>query len=419
MQKDVVQNFNGTTNNINLLYSKKLFTDKNVKIEDIRSKVDEAEMYEFAEGLFKDIPSKVQIKQKIDIGKVIYIAGSYTQSKIDDFDEAKNLMRDKTKKSYDRDFVTLKKQRIEDPSYKKTQEYRVRTINTLKEKEKEAKEQRRKYTRREHLDNIVKSDTERRAAYRDEVQEEVRKRLGLTKVSGDWRFAISTAANYGLATGDSFDHVVDIAIALNMKGTKFEKATEEDKKKFAAAMDRVLDRLDKTDLTLISKGATEAQFDLSDEDHLEMKDVTQLAMDMDPLMRNYEEIFFKNPEYCKRTEKEYIESRSNRDMLTAMNQQIPLIDELYSSEYIEKNIPLDKLLTMTTEEVQNEMQIVYDTIKDPQELQYLIGLYGRIQYITMSIESGETVVGDFKETFERNRKHAIEMYEKHKKEALK
>ena len=413
-QKDSLQVIHGMIDSMEVLYGSKSFADKNITLDDFKSIKSEEEAMTWATAMLADIPHEQQNKEGLNLMSPIILNGIYRENHPADFDamhkedieNVKNKIP-KILKGYEEQVENTRTKRAD--QYEKTAEYKDQAINKLKEKEKEAKDQNREYTRREHLSNIGKFDDERRMSYRNEVSAAIQEKLGLTELSGRWRYALSTASNYGIATGAPFDEVVDIAIALNIKGKAFANATPEEKIAFAAAMDRVLDRIDKSDLKLLEKGGTDAQFSLSDEDHIRLRDETTLAMDMDPLMSDYEKLLAENPEYCGRTEEDYLKSRPIRDVYTQMNQQVVLLDKTYANEYFENYIPYEKLKEMSTDDVAKEMANLSKQAK-PEEMDMLRGILGDVLYMRAGISEGLLVPGDIEATMKIVREKALEKY---------
>ena len=422
--KDSLQTMHSASNNMDLLYGSKVFFDKNIKIDDFKSKKTDEEMVEWPMAVLSDVPYDVQKKEGINLMNMTLLCGAFRDQNIGDFD---SILKDDKKRvaaKYSEDMEKLEKEREEykkdnAEKFAKTNQYKEQAINTLKEKEKEFKDEGKEYTRREHLLALDTADEKRRKEYRLEVSKAVGEKLGLSDVKDNWRYSISTASNYGIATGAPFDEVVDMAIALNMKGKDIKNATPEERMQFTAAMDRVLDHLDKTDLSLLEKGGTDAQFELSDEEHLKLRDDLRLAMDMDSLMNNYEKVLTLNPEYCGRTDEEYLHSLPIRDVLTQMNQQVVLLDQAYANEYFDQHLPYEKLKDMSPDDVTKEMTENMPKLVPAEAVPGLMALFGDVLYVRAGVSEGLVVPGNIEETMKIGKKKSMDAFHKRREDTKK
>ena len=376
--KDSLQVLHGISGHMESLYGTKEFYEKNVSLTDMKA-ISQEEIYEKAQAFFKGIPYEVQKANGINFTVIGMLSTQLNTVNVDDFD-------------------SIYKEDLKNVKSKYAEEKKPYTL----------------HLRSGEIGNYDKKDTQKRKDYRDEVSNAIKEKTGDKELSGNWRFAVSTASSFGYAGGLSPEEVTQLGISLGLKGKSIKTASPEELKEYAKAVEKVLDYLDSVDLSLMNKAGTLEQLDLSEEEHTKLRSIVALSMDMDHLMGDYEVLLYQHPEYCTRNDESYKKSLAQRDLFTTMNQQVMLLDRAYGNDYFAKNVPFYKFETMSTDDVTEEMNKVPMQAK-PEEVAGLLGLFGDVLYMRAGIQEEKFVPGNIKKNVAIATKEANENFAKRRK----
>lgn len=360
-----LQETNGISKYLDAFYSLNGFCEKNVSIADIKA-LSMQDCLVKGQEYFMDLPEvqKMPALKRNELpSQVVQLNVQLNSTNFDDFDSIyqKNLTERKAK--YAKDEETYKK------NYSMA-----------------------------HLDEFVKEHNEERSAYRSKVFEAMQKKFG-RELSGNWRFAVATAANYGFANGLKSEDVVDLGISLGLHGKTLDKASPEELKEFTSAMEKVLSYLDQADPALMGIGGTPEQLTTDKDKHKEIRNVVTAAMDMDFLMKRYEYILYKNPEACGLNDETFLDMRTKRDLYTTMNQHVVVMDNAYANKHFKEAVPIEKYSSFTMQQAMESQTKVKGMGLPEAEMKELMAIYGDMFYVRGSEQEG-FVPGDYAHNIE-------------------